>query len=289
MDPEGVFNRLTDNGQLQGLYKDENTGDIYINANYIMSGAFKIVDDRGNVIFLADKTNRVFKWNMLYSALSENGFLELFRNSDDLTLDSAGLRIARTDANGNRDYDETTDINGAEIIFFGYDENGRSFHSLFAPRRLEMFGYNSSGEYHALRLFLDGEQDEGEERATGLYMDNLQVSTDTNTGTITKGASSTNITMGTTWTTQVRKWGKVVEAHWNFNARILTSATTALTVGTLPSGYRPSVTIYKLGIAQDGTRIIYTINTNGTITVQNVSGAAQSATTFFRDSVTFII
>ena len=289
LDPEGVFNRLTDNGQLQGLYKDENTGDIYINANYIMSGAFKIVDDRGNVIFLADKTNRVFKWNMLYSALSENGFLELFRNSDDLTLDSAGLRIARTDANGNRDYDETTDINGAEIIFFGYDENGRSFHSLFAPRRLEMFGYNSSGEYHALRLFLDGEQDEGEERATGLYMDNLQVSTDTNTGTITKGASSTNITMGTTWTTQVRKWGKVVEAHWNFNARILTSATTALTVGTLPSGYRPSVTIYKLGIAQDGTRIIYTINTNGTITVQNVSGAAQSATTFFRDSVTFII
>lgn len=33
-----VFNRLTDNGNLQGIYRDEETGELYINAAYIAAG-----------------------------------------------------------------------------------------------------------------------------------------------------------------------------------------------------------------------------------------------------------
>lgn len=33
-----IFNRLTNNGEAQGIYYDESTGDLYINATYIVSG-----------------------------------------------------------------------------------------------------------------------------------------------------------------------------------------------------------------------------------------------------------
>lgn len=35
---EEIFNRLTNNGTWEGLYRDEETGEVYINANYIKSG-----------------------------------------------------------------------------------------------------------------------------------------------------------------------------------------------------------------------------------------------------------
>lgn len=37
LDQEGIFNRLTNNGELQGLYRGAD-GELYINANYIKSG-----------------------------------------------------------------------------------------------------------------------------------------------------------------------------------------------------------------------------------------------------------
>lgn len=39
LNQEEIFNRLTNNGELQGLYRDED-GNIYINADYIQSGKF---------------------------------------------------------------------------------------------------------------------------------------------------------------------------------------------------------------------------------------------------------
>lgn len=74
---EEIFNRLTNNGAVQGLMLDPNTGDIYINATYIQSGVFRVLDEDGNTIFLADKDGHVFKWDMEHSALSENGRLIL--------------------------------------------------------------------------------------------------------------------------------------------------------------------------------------------------------------------
>lgn len=38
---EEIFKRLTNNGASQGLYRDEDTGDLYINGQFIQAGTFK--------------------------------------------------------------------------------------------------------------------------------------------------------------------------------------------------------------------------------------------------------
>ena len=49
LDQTEVFNRLTNNGKAQGLYRDEN-GDLYINASYLATGILKSRD--GKTFFL---------------------------------------------------------------------------------------------------------------------------------------------------------------------------------------------------------------------------------------------
>lgn len=105
LDPEGVFNRLTDNGRVQGIIRDAATGDIYINATYINSGAFRITDTNGNTIFLADKTNRVFRWDMEKSSMSADGALTLHDDGDGVAANSS-LLIEWHDENNPQIYKE---------------------------------------------------------------------------------------------------------------------------------------------------------------------------------------
>ncbi len=48
LDQEGVFNRLTNNGEEQGLYILD--GKVYVNASYIGSGTYVIIDADGNTV-----------------------------------------------------------------------------------------------------------------------------------------------------------------------------------------------------------------------------------------------
>jgi hypothetical protein len=48
-----------------------------LNADNITSGAYKIVDENDNVIFLADKDNKLFTWALANSSLNEDGVLSL--------------------------------------------------------------------------------------------------------------------------------------------------------------------------------------------------------------------
>lgn len=67
LDQEGVFNRLTNNGQTQGIYLQD--GILYINASYIASGTVKgnlidarnlvIKDSNGNTTFAVDANGNV--------------------------------------------------------------------------------------------------------------------------------------------------------------------------------------------------------------------------------------
>lgn len=41
LDAEDVFNRLTDNGTVQGIFKDEDTGDLYINGEFIQANTIR--------------------------------------------------------------------------------------------------------------------------------------------------------------------------------------------------------------------------------------------------------
>lgn len=56
LDQESIFNRLTNNGQSEGLYLQN--GHLYFNGTYIQSGAIQVVDDDGTVIFKADIDNK---------------------------------------------------------------------------------------------------------------------------------------------------------------------------------------------------------------------------------------
>ena len=51
LDQDEIFNRLTNNGQLQGIYRGED-GEIYINASYIISGIIKSPDGKSLIIDL---------------------------------------------------------------------------------------------------------------------------------------------------------------------------------------------------------------------------------------------
>lgn len=44
LDQEEVFNRLTNNGQTQGIYREPETGEIYINASYLATGIITSAD-----------------------------------------------------------------------------------------------------------------------------------------------------------------------------------------------------------------------------------------------------
>lgn len=50
---EEIFNRLTKNGTVEGIYRDE-SGNIYVNASWINSGILTIKDTEGNVVFSAN-------------------------------------------------------------------------------------------------------------------------------------------------------------------------------------------------------------------------------------------
>ena len=70
LDPEDVFNRLTNNGAIQGIFRDSNTGDLYINgefiqANTIRAGSIETLDGTSwltllNGFFALGTSNNVF-------------------------------------------------------------------------------------------------------------------------------------------------------------------------------------------------------------------------------------
>lgn len=72
-----IFNRLTNNGDAQGMYYDESTGELYINATYIVSG---ILSSLGGESWI-NLENGKFKLT--------NGFLESIKIKDDIRISSS--------------------------------------------------------------------------------------------------------------------------------------------------------------------------------------------------------
>lgn len=79
---EEIFNRLTENGTLQGIYKDEETGEIYINASYIVSGILSgdIIRFKESInfsdlieVFKLEKTSRGIQLHILPTEEGEAG------------------------------------------------------------------------------------------------------------------------------------------------------------------------------------------------------------------------
>ena len=86
-----VFNALTENGQLQGFFRDEETGEIYINAEFIQTKGWKIVDDEGNTILEIDSDTGKLK---LSGKLSVTGtFGKVLIDDGNMTLTDKLARI----------------------------------------------------------------------------------------------------------------------------------------------------------------------------------------------------
>lgn len=100
LDQEGVFNRLTNNGKAQGIYRDAE-GNIFINADFIKSGILiaqqvNAVNEDGDYVKVYD--GRIFSGNgstqhfSLYPANGEGGAWALAFNNE---LDT-GERVSGT-------------------------------------------------------------------------------------------------------------------------------------------------------------------------------------------------
>ena len=128
---EEVFNLLTDNGNQQGLYKDEN-GNVYINASYIKSGEL-----------LADliKSGRVSsKDGKAYFDL-DSGFIAIDGETDSVTGKSIGLRFKESSV-----YGITVGESVNEIFRIYFDRSRIEFcDGMLIPSGAQMRIYASGG------------------------------------------------------------------------------------------------------------------------------------------------
>lgn len=134
LNQEGIFNRLTDNGQTQGILLYN--GKIYINASYIRAGTISADILKGGVLRLGGEDNT---------------------NGQIVVMDASGETVGEWDNNGLRVYKGT--LSGPEIIV-GQGNSG--FISLLDNNGNEMFSIGNNQvnivNAHTLYVFPEGYQ-----------------------------------------------------------------------------------------------------------------------------------
>lgn len=108
---EEVFNILTDNGRLQGIYMKD--GKLYINANYIMSGTLAADLIKGGVLKLGGSNNVNGRTEILDSAGSRVGY-----------IDNTGVHFNKGEFSGT-----LTALVGGEIAGWKIDSSSKSLKS----------------------------------------------------------------------------------------------------------------------------------------------------------------
>lgn len=79
LNQEEIFNRLTNNGQAQGIYRDPATGEIYINASYLATGTIASADGTACI----DLTSGLAEF---FNGLITNGLQVRSKATDDVDL-----------------------------------------------------------------------------------------------------------------------------------------------------------------------------------------------------------
>ena len=130
---EDIFNRLTNNGESQGMFIDEATGDVYFNASYIATGMLASKKDNGghNVYFDLD-----------------NGFI----STGNMTFGHNELAIKTSRWNGGelaRLYDtyyQDVGMQNATLDLTTYDNGKVSYRSSYSPDCLSFSRYDDDEE-----------------------------------------------------------------------------------------------------------------------------------------------
>ena len=92
LDQEEIFRRLTNDGQAQGIYRDPDTGEIYINASYLATGVIASADGTANI----DLTIGIARF---FNGLIANGLWVRSKATDDIDL--FRVATAPNSTNGN--------------------------------------------------------------------------------------------------------------------------------------------------------------------------------------------
>ena len=119
-DPQNVFNRLTNNGEIQGLLMED--GNVYINASYINTGTFKATNSQGVTTFSVnaeDGTVLIKALNDLgaYIRYDDDG-LVLGKETSGFTLQLTNNRISFLQGSNEVAYikDDKIYINNGDFI-----------------------------------------------------------------------------------------------------------------------------------------------------------------------------
>ena len=96
LDQDGIFNRLTNNGQSQGLFLDN--GDVYINATYINTGILTVRDSSNDTLFRADiSSNSVYMagFTVTNSALYTGSRSSIFSGNSGVYIGTDGISVGQ--------------------------------------------------------------------------------------------------------------------------------------------------------------------------------------------------
>lgn len=258
-----------------------------INAEWIQTGAFVIYDDDYNPIFVADKDGGVFYWNMTHSRLSSDGFLTLYADDEE---NAVGLRVAKVDSEGDTSLDQSIEIGADGIHASGFLSTEYEYAFDFTvtdPPMIKFTANDSNGDPHSLMINLDTYVGDTESFAPGIWWDGCSLTTPV-VASIDAPGTLSNFTRGSNWAANVSRAGCTVVLEFYFDGRFTATSATAITLFTLAEAYRPTRVIRLMRMTQGGTRYILTINTNGTVTIANASGASMSSNSYFADSVTWV-
>ena len=85
MDQTEIFNRLTNNGKAQGLYRDEE-GNLYINASYLATGILKSAD---GTTFYLDLVNGILRGRFEEFTISGKTVQEIVSDASDTAQSNA--------------------------------------------------------------------------------------------------------------------------------------------------------------------------------------------------------
>lgn len=248
-----------------------------INADWINTGALAIYDDDDNEIFRADKTDKIFRWNMGRSEMTDNGSLTLYDGGDFGTQASFNientelLNLARLTLKSHTfDMWDSTGTVNANIQPTGIYIGGGNYGTIFnvSPSA----GSYGSGSAHCE---INGHDLE-------YWIENLNKED----YTLSFSGSSSYFGTPSTWSVYARKSINTVQFQFNINMNVKDTSTTERVFTTLPSKYRPYRDMFKILEAQTGNRVILIIQNNGNVGLMNISGAA--FTGFIRDSITWV-
>ena len=90
-----VFNILTNNGQIQGIYL--HNGKVYINAQYIQSGALIVRDKNDNIIFNADITNKTVQIAGEYVSIGGVALATALANATEAAVDEVNGALTQAE------------------------------------------------------------------------------------------------------------------------------------------------------------------------------------------------